>query len=208
MDELITFGDDDLIWATEEAKMEVKEEAWLDMWLDLTWTTEEAKMEVKEEAWLDMWLDLTWTTEEAKMEVKEEAWLDMWLDLTWAPEEVKTEVKEEAWLDIANNEVVNEKNTSVFSLEEATATYVRQLEARKEQISNDISDDEKIIWIKEDKIKNLRSEISDYKKLIKELNDENAEIDNKINLVTWKNTVKEIKKTTTTRVHNAKRKKA
>ena len=185
MDELITFGDD-----------------------DLTWTTEEAKTEFKEEAWLDMWLDLTWVTEEAKTEVKEEAWLDMWLDLTWATEEAKTEVKEEAWLDIANNEVVNEKNTSVFSLEEATAVYVRQLEARKEQISNDISDDEKIIWIKEDKIKNLRSEISDYKKLIKELNDENAEIDNKINLVTWKNTVKEIKKTTTTRVHNAKRKKA
>ena len=173
---------DDLItFGDEEAVTETK--------------TEEPVMEIKEETGLDMWLDLTWATEtkteEPVMEVKEETGLDMWL------------------LSTENNDIINEeeKNT-IFSLEEATNSYVEQLEARKEQISNDISDDEKIIWIKEDKIKNLRSEISDYKKLIKDLNDEDNEIDEKIWLVSWKNKVNELKAKTTTRVHNAKRKKA
>ncbi len=221
--------------ATEEPKVEVKEEAWLDMWLDLTWgikeATEEPKIEVKEEAWLDMWLDLTWgieeATEEPKAEVKEEAWLDMWLDmwldLTWgieeATEEPKAEVKEEVWLDLSEenhinkeqsivSENTNEEIVEVFSLEKATEVFVLQLESRKEQIASDISDDEKIISIKEEKIKNLRSEIADYKKSIKELNEEDSEIDNKISLVTWKNKVAEIKNTTTTKIHNVKRKKA
>ncbi len=201
MDDLITFGDEEAVTETktEEPVMEIKEETGLDMWLDLTWATEtkteEPVMEIKEETGLDMWLDLTWATEtkteEPVMEVKEETGLDMWL------------------LSTENNDIINEeeKNT-IFSLEEATNSYVEQLEARKEQISNDISDDEKIIWIKEDKIKNLRSEISDYKKLIKDLNDEDNEIDEKIWLVSWKNKVNELKAKTTTRVHNAKRKKA
>ena len=163
--------------------------------IDLMSTTE-----VKEEPVMDMNLDLTTT------EVKEEPVMDMNLDLT------ATEVKEEPVMDVITNnsvsEDIQEEVSQVFSLEEATISFVSQLEARKEQISNDISDDEKIIAIKEEKIKNLRSEIADYKKGIKELNEEDVEINNKINLVTWKNQVNEIKKTTTTKVHNAKRKKA
>ena len=163
--------------------------------IDLMSTTE-----VKEEPVMDMNLDLTTT------EVKEEPVMDMNLDLT------ATEVKEEPVMDVITNDSVSEdiqeEVSQVFSLEEATTSFVSQLEARKEQISNDISDDEKIIAIKEEKIKNLRSEIADYKKGIKELNEEDVEINNKINLVTWKNQVNEIKKTTTTKVHNAKRKKA
>jgi chromosome segregation ATPase len=77
-------------------------------------------------------------------------------------------------------EVQENVNKNVFSLEEATASYVKQLEARKSQIADNISSDEEIIAIKEEKIKNLRSEIADYRNSIKDLNTENDNIDTKI----------------------------
>ena len=102
----------------------------------------------------------------------------MWLDLTQAAEAPKAEVKEEIEIK------------EVFNLEKATELFVSQLEARKKQIASDIWDNEKIISIKEEKIKNLKSEIADYRKSIRELNSESDAIDEKISLVTWKNKVK------------------
>jgi predicted RNase H-like nuclease (RuvC/YqgF family) len=153
-------------------------------------------MEIKEEWSNNMALDLwsLWeSTEIPTMEIKEESSNDMWIDLSSDNLEIESQ---------------KEEISQVFSLEEATEVFVNQLEGRKEQIANDIADDEKIIDIKESKIKNLRSEIADYKKSIKELSTEDSEIDNKIWLVSWKKQVAEIKSTTTSKVHNAKRQKA
>ena len=135
---------------------------------------------------------ITFDTDEI---IKEETWLDMWLDLWTTEAKPEMESKEKV-------------SNTVFSLEEATAWYIAQLEARKDQIASNIESDEKIISIKEEKIKDLRSEIADYRKSIKTLNSENDEIDNKIWLVSWKNKAADIKSTTSTKVHNVKRKKA
>ena len=161
----------------------------------------------------DISFDLWWAEE---IEQSENTILDNSKDEISKEEETISDnnfnIKSDDTNSIQNDElssmVTNENIWHVFNLKEATESFITQLEARKKQIFNDISDDEKIITIKESKIKDLRWEINDYRKLIKELNDESDEINNKINLVSWNNIANNIKKTTSTRVHNAKRKKA
>lgn len=124
------------------------------------------------------------TTEEPIIEEKEE--LNLWFS-SWT---------------------TTEDESPNFNLEKVTATYISQLESRKEQISDSIKHNEDKISDREEKIKNLKSEITDFKVLNKDLDTENNEIDTRVWLVSWKSQTKDIKATTSTRIHNAKRKQA
>lgn len=144
--------------------------------------------------------------EESTLEATES--VDLWdfasdvVEVTEAPEINEAVVTEQAILD------TNKISYDIFNLEQATETFVTQLEDRKGQISETIEWFESDIDDRNNQIKNLRDEISDDKKSIKDLDTENSEIDNKISLVSWKKQANNIKTSTSAKVHNVKRKQA
>lgn len=171
--------------------------------------------------------DKTITTEK-KVDDDNSNGFDLWDFSTDSSEEkiIETEVETEE-LDLKPNEDLStslglssdnnltisadssiENNSEVFSLKVATETFVSQLEKAKEQNSNSIERDEGEISNRENQITSLKSEITDFNKSIKEKKSDNNEIDSKILLVTWNSKANNIKSTTSTKVHNVKRRKA
>ncbi len=137
---------------------------------------------------------------EAPLEIQEDSsdLFDLWsVEQENQPEEQAEETpKQDSSIDLTDSLDLGSQDSDltidstdtqeVFSLEDATNSYISQLEKRKDQISDNITKDEDEIAARKDQISSLNNEITDFNNNIKELKSENTEIDKKIGLVSGK----------------------